>query len=45
MGWISGLGCLLPSRTGGYITAAKALEAELREENARLKGLLEPGGK
>ena len=26
------------------ITAAKALEAELREENARLKGLLEAGG-
>ena len=26
------------------ITAAKKLEAELREENARLKGLLEAGG-
>ena len=26
------------------ITAAKSLEAELREENARLKGLLEAGG-
>jgi len=27
------------------ITAAKTLEAELREENAKLKGLLEAGGK
>jgi hypothetical protein len=27
-----------------HITAAKALEAELLEENARLKSLLEAGG-
>jgi two-component system CheB/CheR fusion protein len=30
--------------TFAEITAAKTLEAELREENARLKGLLETGG-
>ncbi|MDQ5987032.1 MAG: hypothetical protein CSYNP_02768 [Syntrophus sp. SKADARSKE-3] len=30
--------------TFANITAAKQLEAELREENARLKSLLEPGG-